>query len=290
MKVLVLAANGMFGSTLLRTLAQRAAWDLVGTVRTAAKPPALENVASRWVCGVDLTNQDQLAILFRKERPDIVINCAGLTKHLPGGNDPVPALNMNALLPHRLADFCGIAGARLVHISTDCVFSGNKGNYLETDETDALDVYGKTKQLGEVAGPGLLTLRTSIIGHEMGTRHGLLEWFLAQSSCKGFRKAIFSGLSTFELATVVRDVVIPNNSLEGIYHVSSNAIDKDSLLRLIARVYEKNIDIEADDQFVIDRSLDSTKFSTATDYRCPEWRDMIKAMREDHIGWSYKNV
>ena len=290
MKVMVLAASGMFGSTMLRALAQRTEWDVVGTVRSARQPPALEKVPAGWVFGVDLNNQDQLAILFRKEHPDVVINCAGLTKHLPGGNDPVPALNMNALLPHRLAELCGIAGARLVHISTDCVFSGKKGNYRESDETDAIDVYGKTKQLGEVAGPGLVTLRTSIIGHEMGTQHGLLEWFLAQESCKGYRKAIFSGLSTLELAKVVRDVVIPNDSLEGIYHVSSDAIDKDSLLRLIARIYKKNIEIEADDKFVIDRSLDSTKFSAVTGYRCPKWPDMIEAMHQDGGGWSFENV
>jgi len=221
--------------------------------------------------------------LFRDVRPDVVVNCAGLTKHLPSGNDPVPALTMNALLPHRLAELCGISSARLVHISTDCVFSGNKGSYSEDDEPDAIDVYGKTKHLGEVAGPGMVTLRTSTIGHEMGTRFGLLEWFLAQERCKGYRKAIFSGLPTVEFARVVRDFVIPNVSLEGLYHVGAEAIDKDTLLRLIAKVYRKQVEIKTDDQVVIDRSLDSKRFSVTTGYRAPSWPVMIETMHQDQV-------
>lgn len=283
MKVLVLGASGMIGSTMLRMLARSPNWEVIGSIRATVKPESLGDWGARWCCGVDLANPDHLSRLFRGVHPDVVINCAGLTKHLPSGNDPVPALIMNALLPHRLAELCGISRARLIHISTDCVFSGGKGNYCEDDEPDANDVYGKTKHLGEVAGPGLVTLRTSTIGHEMGTRFGLLEWFLAQERCKGYRKAIFSGLPTVEFARVVRDMVIPDASLEGLYHVGAEAIDKDALLRLIARVYRKQVEIETDDQVVIDRSLDSKRFAAATGYRAPGWPEMIDAMYQDQV-------
>jgi dTDP-4-dehydrorhamnose reductase len=283
MKVLVLGASGMIGSTMLRTLARHSSWDVIGSIRATVKPRLPAGAAASWAYGVDLANPDHLARLFCEVRPDVVVNCAGLTKHLPSGNDPMPALTMNALLPHRLAELCGISRARLIHISTDCVFSGKKGNYREDDEPDASDVYGKTKHLGEVAGPGLVTLRTSTIGHEMGTRFGLLEWFLVQERCKGYRNAIFSGLPTVEFAEVIRDVVIPNVSLEGLYHVGSDAIDKETLLRLIARVYRKQVEIEIDDQVAINRSLNSQRFATATGYRPPSWPAMIEAMYQDQI-------
>lgn len=283
MKILVLGASGMIGSTMLRVLAHNQNWDVIGSVRATTKPASSIESTARWVCGVDLTNPDHMARLFRETQPNVVVNCAGLTKHLPGGNEPVPALTLNALLPHRLAELAGLCRARLIHISTDCVFSGRKGHYREDDEPDAIDVYGKSKHLGEVAGPGLLTLRTSTIGHEIGTQFGLLEWFLSQTRCKGYRKAIFSGLPTVEFASVVRDIVIPDASLEGLYHVGAEAIDKDTLLRLIAKVYQKQTEIETDDQVMIDRSLDSQRFTAATGYRAPSWPDMIEAMHQDKV-------
>ena len=283
MRILVLGASGMIGSTMLRVLAGTPDWTVIGSVRATTKPEYSETMTTQWLCGVDLTNSDCLVRLFREAKPDVVVNCAGLTKHLPGGNEPVPALTMNALLPHRLAELCEISRARLIHISSDCVFSGKKGDYLESEQPDATDVYGKTKYFGEVAGSGLVTLRTSTIGHEIGTRFGLLEWFLAQDQCKGYRKAIFSGLPTLEFARVVRDHVIPNRSLEGLYHVGAEAIDKNTLLRLIAKIYRKQIEMEIDDQVVIDRSLNSERFTAATGFRAPSWPVMIEAMRQDQI-------
>jgi dTDP-4-dehydrorhamnose reductase len=187
---------------------------------------------------------------------------------------------MNALLPHRLAEYCDLVGARLIHVSTDCVFSGKKGNYREIDTPDATDVYGRTKALGEVGGINTITLRTSTIGHEVGTSFGLLEWFLQQKECKGYRRAIFSGLPTLEFARVVRDVVIPNRNLNGLYHVGAAPIDKDSLLRLIADVYGTTTTIFADDEVVIDRCLNSDRFSAATGYRAPDWPALIHVMHE----------
>ena len=283
MKILILGSSGMIGSTMHRILTGNSNWDVVGSVRASTKTENHDRDGRRWVCGVDLANQDHLSRLFRETRPDIVINCAGLTKHLQGGNDPVPALIMNALLPHRLAELCSISGARLLHVSTDCVFSGKNGNYSEDDLSDAIDVYGKTKHLGEVGGVGIITLRTSTIGHELGTQFGLLEWFLTQERCKGYRNAIFSGLTSVEFARVVRDFVIPNPTLEGLYHVGAEAINKDALLRLIAKLYNKDIEIETDHQVLIDRSLDSQRFANATGYCAPSWSEMIMTMYQDHI-------
>lgn len=283
MKVLILGANGMIGSTMIRVLSERRDWDVIGTVRSDGVRFLFPgSLAEKLVYGIELANTDVLSQLFRDVKPDIVVNCAGLTKHLPAGNAPLPALTMNAILPHRLAELCLISGARLIHVSTDCVFSGMGGNYRETDLPDATDIYGKTKHLGEVAGPNLVTLRTSTIGHEFGTRHGLLEWFLAQAECKGYRRAIFSGLPTVVFARVVRDVVIPNEALTGLYHVGARPIDKDSLLRLIANAYGMNTVITPDDEVRIDRSLNVDRFAAATGYRATEWPDLIGTMRSYH--------
>ena len=280
MNVLVLGASGMIGRTMFRVLSQESGWDVSGSIRSKEyEGTPLGKVFT----DIDLINSDHLVKLFSKAKPDIVVNCAGLTKHVPEGNDPISALNMNALLPHRLAAQCSVAGARLIHISTDCVFSGRSGSYQENDETDALDVYGKTKALGEVTSENAITLRTSTIGHEHGTKFGLLEWFLAQQECKGYQHAIFSGLPTVELARVVRDIVIPNSSLTGLYNVGAKPIDKFSLLNLIAKVYKKNTKIEIEDEFRIDRSLDVEKFSNATGYRATAWPELIESMYQDYL-------
>lgn len=280
MKVLVLGANGMIGSTMFHVLSERNEWDVAGTVRSdKARLLFPATIADKLISSVELSSGDDLLRLFREAKPDVVVNCAGLTKHLPAGNDPLPALTMNALLPHRLAELCGVGGARLIHVSTDCVFSGGTGNYRETDSPDATDICGRTKHLGEVAGPNLVTLRTSTIGHEFGKRHGLLEWFLAQTECKGYRRAIFSGLPTVVFSRVVRDLVIPDGDLSGLYHVGAQPIDKDSLLRLIAKAYGKNTVITPDDGVVIDRSLNVERFESATGYRAPYWPELIETMR-----------
>lgn len=281
MKVLVLGASGMIGRTMFRVLSQGQGLQVTGSVRAsrfqgAAPGPVLT--------GNDLANVDHLVRLFQQSRPDVVVNCAGLTKHLPEGNQPIPALTMNALLPHRLAEQCAVAGARLIHVSTDCVFSGKTGNYRESDDPDSTDVYGRTKALGEVMGGHVLTLRTSTIGHEHGTAYGLLEWFLAQSVCKGFRHAIFSGLPSVEFARVVRDLVLPNPSLNGLYHLGAEPIDKLSLLRLIAQAYRKTTLIAEDNVFRIDRSLDSERFTAATGYRAASWPELVDSMYKDHLS------
>jgi dTDP-4-dehydrorhamnose reductase len=281
-KVLVLGATGMLGNAVLRFFSQSADYEVVGSARsTSAIRLFPANLSDRVVCGVDVEHIDSLISLFSKLQPDVVINCIGLVKQLTDADDPLVAIPINSMLPHRLARLCDIAGARLVHMSTDCIFSGSKGMYTEADFSDAKDLYGRSKYLGEVDYPNAITLRTSIIGHELKGGHSLVGWFLAQQgSVKGFRRAIFSGLPTVELARVIRDHVIPHPELHGVHHVSADPINKFDLLTLISNVYGKKIDIAEDDNFIIDRSLDSTQFREATGYQPPPWPGLVRQMCE----------
>lgn len=280
--VLVLGANGMLGNAVYRTFASSAGFDVVGTVRTAVSKIALpEGASGKLVAGVDVEQADSLVATFEKVRPDIVINCIGLVKQLAAAEDPLVTLPINSMLPHRLARLAALINARLIHVSTDCVFTGCKGNYQEHDKPDAEDLYGRSKLLGEVDYPNSVTLRTSIIGTELGSAHGLVGWFLAQSgSVKGFAKAVFSGLPTVVLAQVMRDHVLPNAALRGVWHVSAEPIDKYTLLKLVAAEYGKSVEIVPDGQLVIDRSLDSTRFRNATAWTPPPWPNLIAQMRQ----------
>jgi len=281
MKILVLGASGMLGNAMLRVMSGQEAWSVFGTVRGA--DPALHAAAPRAVLisGVHADQPDSLLAAFAQARPDVVINCVGLVKQLTNAEDPLVAVPINTLLPHRLARMCEVAGARLVHVSTDCVFSGKQGSYKESDLADAQDVYGRSKLLGEVGYPHAVTLRTSIIGHELRSAHGLIDWFLSQQArVKGYTEAVFSGLPTCELARVVRDFVIPHASLRGVYHVAAEPISKHDLLQIVNREYGKNLQIEPDDQVKINRSLDASRFREATGYVAPAWPDLIAQMRE----------
>lgn len=271
----------MLGNAMLRLLAASPGLEVQGSARSATGVRLLPEVLrTRVQVGVDVENLDALARLFDVTRPQVVINCVGLIKQLADAEEPLAALPLNALLPHRLARLCALTGARLVHISTDCVFTGTRGGYTENDAPDALDLYGRSKLLGEVvACPHAVTLRTSIIGHELSGAHGLVGWFLAQAEpVKGYARAVFSGLPTVELAAVVRDHVLPNPTLSGLYHVSAAAITKLELLRLVAARYGHSTTIVPDEHVIIDRSLDSTRFRSATGYTPPDWAELVRRM------------
>lgn len=279
-RVLVLGASGMLGNAVLRSFSESEEFTVIGTTRSTSAISNLPgNLQHLVVTGVDVDNNDSLIDAFVKYTPDVVINCVGLVKQLAAADDPLTAIPINSLLPHRLAKLCQVGGARFIHISTDCVFSGFKGMYVESDVPDAQDLYGRSKLLGEVDYPNSVTLRTSIIGHELAGARSLVGWFLAQTgSIKGFNRAFFSGLPTVELARVIRDFVIPNSNIRGLYHVSAGRINKYDLLKLIASVYEKAIEIAPDDKLVIDRSLNGDRFREATGYIAPEWPALIKTM------------
>ena len=282
MKVLVLGVSGMLGNAMFRKLSEDTELEVFGTVRGSFVRRFFKSeMADKIITGVDVENPDTLVRLFSEMKPRVVVNCIGLIKQLADANDPLQALPINAILPHRLARLCELSGARFVHISTDCVFAGKRGNYRESDPADATDLYGRSKHLGEVTYPHAVTIRTSIIGHELSSAHALLGWFLIQEGrVKGYTKAIFSGLPTVELANVVRDVVLPRPDLSGLFHVASTPISKYELLKLIAEIYGKEIEIVPDDTLVIDRSLNADRFNQVTGYFPPPWPELIGRMFE----------
>lgn len=284
MKILIFGVTGMLGNAVFREFDRDASHEVWGTLRSGSALRYFpEQSRSRLLTGVDVLDQDALVAVLERVRPEVVINCVGLIKQLADAKDPLTALPINAMLPHRLARLCALIGARLIHVSTDCVFSGRKGAYLESDPSDAEDLYGKSKCIGELHElPHAITLRTSIIGHELGSNHALVDWFLSQQgSVKGFSRAIFSGLPTVELARVMKDFVLPFPGLHGLYHVAAKPITKLELLRLVAAQYSKAIEIKPDDDLVIDRSLNGERFREATGYVAPAWLALIEQM---HAG------
>lgn len=282
MRVMVLGVTGMLGNAMFRLLSESSALVVYGTARDEGSRRYFSgNLANQIIVGVDVENHDSLVRTIAVVRPDVVVNCVGLVKQLASANDPLQAVPINTLLPHRLAALCQVAGARLVHFGTDCVFSGAKGNYLENDFPDADDLYGRSKLLGEVDYPHAITLRTSIVGHELSGHRSLVNWFLAQQgSVKGFTRAIFSGLPTVELARAVRDFVLPRPQLNGLYHVATMPINKFDLLKLVAQIYGKDIEIIPSDELVMDRSLNADRFKEATGYVPPEWLALVQRMYE----------
>lgn len=284
-KILILGATGMLGHTLLTRLSERDNYDVHATARSldglsaGFTPQLLTKIHN----AVDADNFESIQRVLNEFKPDVVLNCIGIIKQLPIAKDPIVSISINALFPHRLAEACKTIGARMIHFSTDCVFSGNKGNYTESDPSDADDLYGRTKYLGEVSYPHCVTLRTSIIGHELKGCHSLIDWFLAQEGkIRGFTKAIYSGFPTVEMANIIAQYVIPNKELFGLYQASSSPISKYDLLRLVAERYGKRIEIEAYDGFHCDRSLDSSRFRKITRYTPPSWSEMIEEMWRDY--------
>ena len=285
MRVIVLGASGMLGSAVFRGLSASDSLSVFGTVRSIRGLDSFDKtMKDRLVSGIDVLDSDSLIELFRQLNPDIVVNCVGLVKQLSSAKDPLSTLPVNAMLPHRLSKICALAKVRLIHISTDCVFSGRKGMYLESDISDAEDLYGKSKFIGEVIDQKhAVTLRTSIIGHELNSQSSLIDWFLSQTApVKGYSRAIFSGVPTVELTRIILEYVIPNPELYGLYHVSAEPIDKYSLLKLVAGVYQKAIEIEPNDELVIDRSLNSDRFRSATGYIPPSWPALIEKMHSQY--------
>lgn len=281
MKLLVLGASGMLGNAVLRLFAHESSYKVYGAARSPSSVISLQSRAptAQFVFGVDVESLDSLTKLFAQVQPDVIVNCIGIVKQLSDANDPLISIPINSLLPHRLAWLAQLAGARLIHMSTDCVFSGKKGSYLESDDPDAYDLYGRSKLLGEVDYKNAITLRTSIIGHELSGARSLIDWFLSQNGqINGYRKAIFSGLPTVEIARIIRDHVIPNPQLHGLYHVSAEPINKFDLLTLVAKIYGKSIVINPVDTLNIDRSLNSEKFRSITGYYPDSWDKLIERM------------
>ena len=280
MRILILGGDGMLGHRLLMHLQDRHETKVTLRRELAAYERyglfTLEN--SYW--SVEAKDTERLLEVMGDFRPEAVVNAVGIVKQRGAAKEAIPSLEINALLPHRLALLCRAAGARLVHLSTDCVFSGRKGNYTEDDIPDAEDLYGRTKLLGEVTDAGCITLRTSIIGLELSRRTGLIEWFLAQrGEIRGFTKAIYTGLTTAEMSRVIERVLVEHPHLSGVWQVASEPINKyDLLVRFSEVLGRDDVHIVPDDTVSIDRSLLPVAFERATGYSAPGWNEMLKEL------------
>ena len=276
----------MLGHVLFRKYSERDDFDVYATVRSieGVEKWFTFECKKRLQIGVDADNFDTIVRAVANVKPNIVINCIGLVKPFSIANDLLSAISINSLLPHRISLFCKAAGIRMIHISTDGVFDGKNGGYTEHDEVNISDIYGMSKFLGEVSSSNCLTLRTSIIGHELKKGSGLVEWFLSQKgNVRGYTKAIYSGFPTVEFARIISEYVLPNENLTGIYHVSAEPISKFDLLHLIANRYVKKIHIQPFEKPVVDRSLDSSAFRSLTGYTPPSWPDLVDMMHDDYI-------
>jgi dTDP-4-dehydrorhamnose reductase len=285
MRILVLGGDGMLGHQLLRQLGTR--HEIYVTLRRDLKSYDSFGLfdGKRTYFGADACSPKRLQEIIAACRPETVINAIGVVKQRAEAKDAIQSLEINALLPHRLAVMCEAAGARLVHFSTDCVFSGHRGSYRETDVSDAEDLYGRTKYLGDTSGKHCLTLRTSFIGRELTRKTGLLEWFLAQrGTVRGFTKAVFSGFTTLEMTRIIERVLTARTPLSGVYHVASEPISKFDLLTMIRDALGLPTEIEPYDEFQCDRSLDSSRFREALRYQPPEWKAMVEELAQDIRG------
>jgi dTDP-4-dehydrorhamnose reductase len=283
MKILVLGATGMLGHKLMQVLADK--FLITGTMRGESSDLSDHPVFSDMKIIGNIRADDLKSVhkAIDTTEPAVVINCIGIVKQLPAAQDPLQSISINALFPHQLAQICRQKKIRLIHMSTDCVFSGRKGCYSEEDLSDAEDLYGKTKFLGEVDYPGCLTLRTSIIGRELDTTHGLIEWFLSQEgkTVSGYKKAIFSGLTTIALSEIIADIIINHPQLSGIRQVASEPISKYDLLNLVNKIYGLKIRIDPDETIINNRSLNPEKFKKETNIKIPSWEYMIEEMYRD---------
>lgn len=281
--VAVLGATGMLGHKLFQRLRER--WPTTAITRKRPTEAPLDRIplfqGADVISGVDVLEFERVNAVLTELRPDVLVNCVGVIKQRSEAKSAIPSIAVNSLLPHRLADTLDRWGGRLVHFSTDCVFSGRRGSYREEDQSDAEDLYGKTKFLGEVATPNSVTLRTSIIGRELAEHRSLLDWFLSQrgNSVRGFTRAIYSGIPTTEMARVVELVI--ELKMSGLFQVVSTPITKYDLLMLIREAYALDVRVEPDDTFVLDRSMIGDRFEQAAGWRAPDWPVMVREMAAD---------
>jgi len=286
MRVLIIGGNGMLGHKLCRVLSRRMdTWATV-TQEPSAYADYMFLPEDHLVGGINVQDLTTLRRVMEDVQPQAVVNAAGIVKQRDEAKQAVPSIQVNSLFPHQLADLCAEYGIRVVQVSTDCVFSGQKGNYSEVDNPEPTDLYGRSKLLGELNRPGCLTIRTSIIGWQMSRFSSLLSWFATQRGqrVKGYRNAIYSGFSTSVMAVLIGDLIETRPDLQGMYHVASDPISKHDLLgKLRDELGWNDIGIDADEQFFCDRSLNGLRFTTATGWRPPAWDDMISGLASE---WS----
>ena len=287
MRIIVLGSTGLIGNTITKFFLNQSKYETFGILRDLEKISFFDNRYHKNFIHIDnILDFEKFEKILIKLKPKLIINCLGITNKFLKNNfkSVEESIKINALFPHRLHEICSKIDARLIHLSTDCVFSGRKGFYKEDDIPDPLDIYGRSKLLGELNYSNSLTIRKSVIGHEFLSRNGLLEWFLnKKETVEGYKNAIFSGLTVLELAKIIDKYIIPNKRLSGIIHVAGNPISKYELLYLISNEYQKKINIIPNESLKIDRTLNSNLFNDITGYQMKDWKELISSMREFYL-------
>jgi dTDP-4-dehydrorhamnose reductase len=285
-RVVVLGGTGMLGHKLFQVLRERFPGTICTTRKNVRQAPFDQVDVLQGpdvIHGVDVMDFESLHRVLADLQPDYVVNCVGIIKQRDEAMSAIPSITVNSLLPHRLAAMVREWGGRVIHFSTDCVFSGKRGGYTEQDDSDADDLYGKSKFLGEVTTENALTLRTSIIGRELVEHKSLLDWFLSQNhkTVKGFKRVIYAGVTTNQMAEVLSDVIRRSPPLSGLYQVVSDPISKYDLLCLLRDAYRLDIEIIPDETVVSDRSMKGDKLRAAIGYVYPPWRELVKNLADD---------
>lgn len=291
-KVVVLGASGMLGHKVFEVLSMSGNYDVYGTVTNIGSFCGLlpKSYLNKVCEGIFADKIETVSGILTRIKPNIVINCIGITKQNDKSHDTQSMILLNALFPHQVASICYELNAKLITIATDCVFDGQKGGpYLESDIPTCHDNYGMTKYLGELHGGNHLTLRTSIIGHELHTHKSLIDWFLydTKPQVNGYSKAIFSGFPTVVLSHLIADKIVPDIDLKGLYHISVDPISKYDLLNKVAKVYKKDVEIVPNQALNINRSLNSDIIRSLIGYTPPSWDELVRTMHDDYIKSPY---
>lgn len=281
MRVLVLGASGLIGHTLVRELSRY--YEVYGTLHFSKSH--YDNIFFRkhsFIFDIDIMNFDIVKGIIYALKPDYIINCVGITKRKIDKQNIEDATFVNACFPHKLVRFAQLNENRVIHFSTDCVFDGKKGNYLEEDLTTAEDIYGRTKALGEIINyNNCLTIRSSFIGQELYSKTELLDWFLSQdgNSIKGFKNTLYSGVSTIFMTKVVRKVIDSFPEISGLYNLApSIPISKYDLLNLAKDIFDVHVKIIPDYSIIHKPTLDGSKFKEITGIVIPDWREMLEEL------------
>ena len=294
MRVIVLGAAGMLGHKLIQRL--RKDFEIAGTIREPVSNERLTQALPgvKLYANVEATDLLSIEQAIDDWKARVVLNCVGIVKQAAAASDPVASISINSLFPHLLTDITRKLGIRLIHFSTDCVFSGRKGDYTETDNPDPIDLYGRSKLLGEVIGQQTLTLRTSIIGRELRGHLGLIDWFLSQRGkhVNGYVHALYSGLTTIATADLASRIIREHAELQGLWQVSGNPISKFDLLRIVNRTYNLGIDLTPEETFQCDRRLSSDRFRGHTGWQPETWDNMISELylEERTYGAAYSGL
>jgi dTDP-4-dehydrorhamnose reductase len=287
MRILILGGDGMLGHQLLRSF-ENGQHEVRATLRGPLSSYGQYGIfnSENTISGVTAERFDTVVRTLDEHRPNAVINAIGIIKQRADAHDALISIEINALFPHQLALLCAERGVRLVHMSTDCVFSGRKGRYQEPDVPDPVDLYGRSKLLGELSEAPCITLRTSIIGLELSRKASLIEWYLGQrGTIRGFAKAIYSGFTTLEMARIIERILVQHRDLSGVWHVASAPISKFDLLTRLTRLLQRDdIIVERDESFVCDRSLDGSQFESRSRYVPPAWDAMLAELAEQILS------